>query len=473
MALEFYLSLLRERTNWQAARAVLTMCSYRVGQGWDGTLAKFKEDPKAIGDASQLGKAIVEAVLFGDKNVRLYESTSDAAQAVYDLIKSDPESISGFLSALSLVDIINNTSDGTIIHKSFYTDEFACVLRFAKRQQMQRVVIEMDDSHPDQVRNFMSEFTRIYGEKFVSYVACDSMYVDLNKGCIATLADARRGISLKEIDDIHTNVISGHKLCNPLSRLRSINLLYAVEYLYKSDFGRVVELSFAVGTDSVKHELMRKHRGQDLRTESYHVGGKAVLKSEISPYKISIEEIFSFPGEVSLAAECLIWGKLSSLSDGNVDTLFLYNVITRSQLDIFIAACLSAYANASLSEEFELTEQVHMPDIYERIILAVKNLPANEAKFLTIVSIAKLVGEAAPRRDVISAIFKLSSFDESNLLIERYSYVKNDGSYIDLPRNDVLFGMSTGKFEDPDTGILVDFPKERVFPYYERVEAVH
>lgn len=90
-----------------------------------------------------------------------------------------------------------------------------------------------------------------------------------------------------------------------------VNLFPAVKKIYDNpNEGVVVELGFSTITASAKNEKMRK-AGTDLRTEKFHVGGKAAINGQLTPYRLAV----SWPQAGSAAGdELLLPGSLRSIS---------------------------------------------------------------------------------------------------------------------------------------------------------------
>lgn len=85
-----------------------------------------------------------------------------------------------------------------------------------------------------------------------------------------------------------------------------INVFPLIEDLYnnKSE-GKVVELAFGTTTRSLKHEKMRG-RGDCLREELFHLGGKNNLSQPIKPYKIGIAYSVEISGNIYTTPELSI-----------------------------------------------------------------------------------------------------------------------------------------------------------------------
>ena len=122
----------------------------------------------------------------------------------------------------------------------------------------------------------------------IKYGAYGAIWLPDDEDTAEVRVDYRAGDTLHDLSSFHQLMYAAlHAASGSAAVMQPRYLHDAIKSLYdaKGD-GTVTDLAFSTTTGSVKNERMRSE--QCLREETFHVGGRAALKTEIEPYKIGL-----------------------------------------------------------------------------------------------------------------------------------------------------------------------------------------
>lgn len=313
---------LRSRMPYQVSRPLLKAVGVPRAHGWEKTAERILEDDTVTDEQiAELGGALRAHALTGEKICRFYRLEAESAQFIRgQLAAAEPtggkmtDAYPGVLSkaALEALDAdhrelvaVEDTGDGKAA-------VFASV-----REKPVRHEIEASDL-PDEMAEYLNGYDYLVAYRVERQQAMDVVWVPDSGDVIDVRVDFPKHTEIERARHAQHRlmswfgeVVGGDPFHDP------INLFPIIRDMYEAETeGRVVELAFGTTTRSLKHEKMR--RNQDcLRSETYHVGGKEALATDLDLYRVSIAYSYSFGPdfvshpEVNLHTTSLVAGNAS------------------------------------------------------------------------------------------------------------------------------------------------------------------
>ncbi|MBL8263712.1 MAG: hypothetical protein JNM58_14940 [Xanthomonadaceae bacterium] len=323
------LTLLYGRAYWADARKMIAMSGLSPAQGWEKTLERYADedtDQEAVDSLSDFVKA---HMISGDKSLQLYKFNlqqralllarySSARVANADLADSFPSIRSlGSYSGLSEQPRLIYKEENEDGHYFF----FGSVRTYEHREKLEI------SSFPDSVQSRFRGYTDVYGVRNVDHDAIDVIWVPSRGRVVVVASDSPREAGGAFCERGH--VALRHFIRTALGEdVSPLNLFHGIENVYRSDWGKIVELSFTTETGSVKNEKMRL-RKVCLRKELFHKGGVAAVSDNISPFHVSVDWLSGFGDDAKWRPEMTLHSGVRVLHSPNPS---LYSAILRHSL---------------------------------------------------------------------------------------------------------------------------------------------
>jgi len=313
---------LRARMPYQVSRPLLKEVGVPRSHGWDATAERIVEDDTVTEEqVSELGEALRAHALTGEKICRFYRIEPETIEAIREQLATiEPtggemtDAYPGVLSEAALEAIDPNHRELVAVEDT--GDGIAAVFASVRERPI-RHEIEASDL-PGEMAEYLEDYDHFVAYRIERQQAMDVVWVP-NEG---TVIDVR--VDFPKHTEIERARHAQHRLTTGFSDLIDeepfldpINLFPIIKNMYEADDeGRVVELAFGTTTRSLKHEKMR--RSQDcLRSETYHMGGKEALATDLDLYRVSIAYSYQFGPdfvshpEVNLHTTSLVAGNAS------------------------------------------------------------------------------------------------------------------------------------------------------------------
>jgi len=281
-------------------KVLLTTCKLPIGNGWDKTIKKLMEEyeknTESIDNFSELNEFYYNHLFIGEKAVKIFRSERERIDELIALFQSYTQEIeeTSFhecypfilpeerLEKVNLLPIVVEIQD---------THEKLCVVFCSVRSFTERTEIDISTLEAES-QNKLSYYDNIFGTKKIIKQFFDIVVIWKTKNFIEVRIDIVNNLLPQERNRAFEQVIEQflklvqQKLNVEIMLGNYINFFPIINNLYKSDEGKVIELSFITDGGSTKSEKMRKD-AVDLRNEPYHKAGiKAV--HHITPYHLTI-----------------------------------------------------------------------------------------------------------------------------------------------------------------------------------------
>ena len=302
------LASLEARVPYDVSKPLFELQKVSRGRGWSGTVDKLS-DKKELPDTKT--GAILEALraheLCGEKLCRYFRCDAATMTAIRSAVKNlsvatgpmkdaypyllDGNSLGKIALGQPTLIAVESSHGGTAL-------VFGSVRALKERMEVD------PKSIPDGAAKIFANFDEIIGLKLVRHQAVDVVWVPDNGDVIDLRIDFPRGSSVDTGAGAQITLMKAFVKAIKTDPFGSpINLFPLLKKMYDApNEGRVVELAFGTQTRSTKHERMRVS-ADSLRTELYHVGGKANLNAPVSPYRLSISYTVSLGGDIEAEPE--------------------------------------------------------------------------------------------------------------------------------------------------------------------------
>ncbi|MGE0230795.1 MAG: hypothetical protein AB7O39_09380 [Flavobacteriaceae bacterium] len=322
MPIEDIARSMRTRMPWSVGQKILRVLDLSRGQGWEQTVEKITHADISAEKLDDLNDALREHLLCGEKSVRFYDVDQIAADAcgefavVADIDDNNPF-VGAYPSILPEDSLAGLPAEPTLT--AIEEDEVGTAFVFCSvRTIIVREPLGPEDFPEHAADDLFESFDEIIGLKNKRLQAVDVVWVPKVTGRADVRVDYPAGMTREVAEAAHLilrnafDTLVGHSVLGD-----PVNLFPLIDRMYFDPHeGSVVEIGFGTTTASVKHEKMRR-KGLNLRTESYHVGGKANLQTPIEPFRVSLvwnraigNNKFSTP-ELSLNSNSRVAGSAS------------------------------------------------------------------------------------------------------------------------------------------------------------------
>lgn len=298
---------MERRIPWRVANKILRRCGLSCGHGWESTVEKLrgKKKNKSI-DLDALMDAFAEHHECGEKSFRIYRATKKQLNSIRGKLTSEeaPKSIfsNRFPLLLSEADLQKSSEIApTLVEVS--EDDMGITALYSSVRTIDFRTAQKPQDLPPNVRAFFKDYQEIILIEKRRVQLFDAIWISKSNSEVEIRVDIPMGATTELIISSHARMLKVlEALAGGSASFQRRNLFPLIEKIYNAKGeGSVIELAFGTDTASLKHEKMRKHR-LCLRSEKYHVGGKAAVSNKIYPYKMGVswefehdEEIFSMP----------------------------------------------------------------------------------------------------------------------------------------------------------------------------------
>lgn len=284
---------LQARVPFDVSKPMFDLHEVARGRGWAGTVEKLTDGKRLpAAKASALLGALREHELTGEKLCRFYaeeDSSLDLMRSVLQEAKPQSGPMQEAYPFLLDENELKKLPRGkpTLISVEEVDGGLAAVYGSVRALHVREPVDPK--SLPGDAAKLFANYDEVIGLKVLPHQAIDVVWVPNDGGVIDLRVDYPKGTHA-DIGRASQNLIieSFSKLVKTDPFGTPLNLFPLITKMYDAaGEGRVVELAFGTTTRSIKHERMRVSV-DCLRTELYHMGGKANLKTPVRPYKVSI-----------------------------------------------------------------------------------------------------------------------------------------------------------------------------------------
>jgi hypothetical protein len=294
MAIEPLLKSMRRRVPWEVAHKLLSELELPTGVGWDRTVGKIQALTDLTDqDETEISAALRDHIICGEKSVRLYPLQEAAKERLLEALRAHPHVDSPFRAAYPCLASDESLGDVTAAKPELLAveeDEEGTAAIFTSVRTLElRESLEID-SLPEPAAAVLSGYDDIVGVKLIRWQAMDIVWIPRDGSLVDLRVDFPRGMRQEAGDVAHRmliesvmRIVGSDLLGDPA------NLFNLIDRIYQdSTEGRVIELAFGTTTASLKHEKMRR-KHLNLRSEAYHVSGKAGLGTPIEPFRLAVE----------------------------------------------------------------------------------------------------------------------------------------------------------------------------------------
>lgn len=290
---------MRQIVTWTIGRRVFQSAGIVTDHGWDNTRALScptltTEDGQAKLD--NLWKAYKEVLLYGTRVVRVFQIPDEVIEPLIREFGKVEEENGGvikdvypyFLIGEELVEHGFTLTEITEDHDGNFVAIISCVDR-----ETQKVSLSVQDIK-DGAREG-HQFEEVYGVEAVLQQYTHVVMIDPDSSILEIRAAFPGSYSKRKTQELmHRLQLWIDKIAVDRADLGTVckapvNIFEAVDKIYKEgDSGKVVSMGFSTTTGSIKNERMKPDE-QDLRTEAFHFGGEAALKTELDIFQIEVE----------------------------------------------------------------------------------------------------------------------------------------------------------------------------------------
>lgn len=227
----------------------------------------------------------------GDKVIRVLrmpQQLIDSLQISVSQLEIQPNIYSNAYPYLIDNSILEGMSwDGlTLSNKS--ATENSYFLTYSSRRKLKEKVSIKDQLLQFDLNRFLDEYDEVYGYKSNVIQLNDIIHFDFESKIIEIRIDNSKKLIKSELN-LSLAVIENLLRRNfGITEFNYYNFYNVINSIYNnSNEGRIVEYGFMTDTESFKEENYRNKKNVDLRTEDYHVGGKANITA-MTPFKLSV-----------------------------------------------------------------------------------------------------------------------------------------------------------------------------------------
>jgi len=324
---------LRARVPWHLMKKVLESQNFRKGHGWGDTKLRLLELCESGGrdDRQSMIKALYSTYLahlrFGNKTVSVYELDDDQVAVLSSVMQETQVSESGFSEFYPFKaprEELPTLAFGPAVVAIDGTEDDASVTTMvlaSKRTVRVRETIEPGEGASEDLIKLAQDSVELVAFRDEEHQFLDMVALDRDKSLLEVRIDASnklasdsRAAAAQHVEGFFEKLVTEH-IGETFSLPKPINLFPAIDRLYRSTDGRVVQLAFTTDEGSVKNERMRRlRRVPDLRVERFHHGGAAAVNGEISPYKIAATWEVELDSGIVTSPELMISGNVGMLS---------------------------------------------------------------------------------------------------------------------------------------------------------------
>jgi hypothetical protein len=307
------------------------MAGLEARQGSKKTLDFYENEDVDDEVAETLSDLLCEHLIAGEKCLQFYHfSKQQLAQlrAHVDGLELEESKLRDCFPCVASPDDLRGGGweRPRLVHR-LTDDRGTFLLASSIREYEERVEVDVN-ALPAAVKRNYGEIKELIGVRIVKKQVFDAVWIPRNGYTVITAVDFPRGAPS---DFVVPGQIFLRQLIRHAAGVRvdPINLFGAIDAVYESDWGKVVELGFTTDTGSVKHEKMRLRR-PCLRREAFHVGGKEAVDGVLHPFQVSVRWDAEYPQDLDGHPELTLHGTARMLHHAQP----LYDAVFRHGLRI-------------------------------------------------------------------------------------------------------------------------------------------
>jgi hypothetical protein len=278
--------------SWSNAKTVLRQTGLDIGQGWQKTIKKLLNREDEI-DVARLELWLVEHILCGEKFTKIYPMTDGDRERLHhffsSLVVAQAPATEAYPAMLTQEVIDVAEQDFSVVRVESNEDGIGLVLSSIFAMKV-REEIEFDEfEDPAEMR---SKFDEIVGVKFRKVQLFHVIWVPHHRPQLEIRVDCLPGMPEAAIHAHHSRLREIINETGATHLTVPINLFPAVRAFYDDDEdGIVSEITFSTTTSAIKNEKMIKRSREklDQRKETYHLGGKDALSTDIRLFRITVD----------------------------------------------------------------------------------------------------------------------------------------------------------------------------------------
>lgn len=277
---------LKERTNWHVARKLLKLSGLPASVGWENTAQALKKEninenfPKFL-------KIVKELNVCGEKQITMYDIGKDITtlrKAALSAEIEDNELSQSYPYSVRYEDLSKKQMfiEPSLIAREKLTAGTALIY------SSYRIIRERIEISPKALGGEYKKYSEIYAINRQYKQAFDIVWIPNSGTTIDLRLDTLLAPNVNQLISAKAEIIKCVKKDFQISLKNPVNIFEQINALYKnSTEGMVLELGFDTSTASRKLEKMRRVKDAPcLRKETYHVGGKEKLSTDITPFHI-------------------------------------------------------------------------------------------------------------------------------------------------------------------------------------------
>jgi len=278
---------LAQRVPWRAARVLLQKADVEVHRGFPNTASIDKVRGWTPQQVSKVTAGMMEHAVCGEKVVQAIKVTAAERQAVAHWVASKRKTSSPLTSAFpGLSSEVVIAQNQNLEPNSLGGPSLECgsaAVYTAARTFLDKVTLPANALKP----GLADGYEAIFGMKLIHLQTYDAIWVPPYGNYVCLLADhpkqAPKAFGAASMEYLRSQLRL--QLQRPLT---NFNLWPAIDGLYTSTEGRLVDYAFAVEGSQVNQHKARR-RTQSLRDATYDKAGAAAVGDAMSLYRIALE----------------------------------------------------------------------------------------------------------------------------------------------------------------------------------------
>jgi len=275
---------LADRMPWlHVGRLILLDAGIQTSRGWDRSIPSEVSEE----DKDKLIAHLQQHQVAGEKALQFFRLSRQQKQAIEEVASSRRAPASAFKEAYPLP--VSNSEmaklepDDPSMVTRLSTNQGIALIFASLRTFTERIKVPSSDLKESR----RGEYEEVIGIRRRKVRAFDALWIPRQGNYVCSAVDfpfdapqdfpeSGQAYMRKQISTMLGSVVE------------PTNFWKAVDGLYRSRDGRVVELGFATDNAGVKH-LKSRSGGRCIRQDLYHRGGSAAVHDEITPFRISVQ----------------------------------------------------------------------------------------------------------------------------------------------------------------------------------------
>jgi hypothetical protein len=315
---------LSDRVPWLAVgKPLLQALDIESSRGWKLSLQNAAARKEWSSVQTSLREALVDHIIAGEKAIQLIRIDRAERQQIAKAVKKLA------VENTKLTASYPEPGDSSSFNTNTDTPQLAALVDVpaglgavytAVRKYDQRIELDLTAL----VKEQRDDYERVFGLRAIKRQTFDTLWLPDGLDYLVLAADhptdSPRDFSASALTFLRRTAAKLIGEARP-----PLNLFKAIDQLYKTGGGRVVELGFATDGASTKREKMRQAQ-RCLRKDLFHQGGSVAVAGNVTPYHISVNWS-SVNGKVHTRPELTLHGSAFLLHRANpvLDICFIRN----------------------------------------------------------------------------------------------------------------------------------------------------